>query len=227
MAKTVAGYSSATIGYRVRLQASLERRRTSRGILSTIILPLRNLQSTSDPAPTERDSVLKFSLVFANQEGQVSGQFQFKIRIENFFQGLRGSYSLLLAATQPFRTWGKLLKPGKWSGEQQLPAAIDKLRKAPEKKPRLRQATDQIGCKDDIEAPRSPGKFIASPTWKRARSRSMPFGHPRLHQLTNIALRKHLEGRTPFCCSKRAAWMKDSDRSMPEDVRAKAAKLES
>ena len=41
MAKTVAGYFRK-IGYRVLLQASLERRRTSRGILSTIILSLRN-----------------------------------------------------------------------------------------------------------------------------------------------------------------------------------------
>ena len=101
MAKAVAGHHQ-TPGDWIFLQPCDERG-TSRAILPRrIASPVAFLQSTSNPAPAERDPVLKFSLVFANQKGEVSGQLQLEIRIEDSFQGLRGSYTLLLAAAQPF-----------------------------------------------------------------------------------------------------------------------------
>ena len=108
--------------------------------------------STSDPAPAARDPVLEFSLMFTYQKGRSLVSCNSKSGSRISFKASQDRIPSLLAATQPFCTGSKFLKPGKRRGEQQLAAGIDKLRQAPEKKPRLRQATDQIGCKHEIEA---------------------------------------------------------------------------
>ena len=61
----------------------------------------RSSHSTSHPAATKCDSILEFSLMFANQKGQIPCELQLKIAIKNLLQGLEGSYSVFLAASKP------------------------------------------------------------------------------------------------------------------------------
>jgi hypothetical protein len=44
------------------------------------------LQSAPNPPATKRDSILKFSLMFTNQERQILGELQLKILRENFLE---------------------------------------------------------------------------------------------------------------------------------------------
>src|SRR4029077_9310932 len=182
--------------------------------------------SAPDPAPAEGDPELKFSLVFANRKRKVPGESQLEIRLEDRFQGVRGSYFFLLAPPQPLRARGKLLEPGKWSRQQQLAAGLHQPRQLPEKTPRLREAANKIGAEHKIEGSQVGGQFhgVAHP---EASPRPInAVRDPQDHFLANIALQGHLGGNgSPF--PQQRCRLNESFRQIDaQDIRARSAKLE-
>ena len=89
--------------------------------------------------------------MFADEEGQVFGKFEFEMRLEEAGQFL-GAFHLITSA-DPMVPRRELIQPAEGCGQQKLSAGFDQMRDAFEKNTRVGQTAEQVGGQNNVELP--------------------------------------------------------------------------